>query len=183
MCLCVCSECACQYVCLMKTTSGEVWSWALSPGEEAGASGAVGRGPWFSRTAPQSAVLAAGDGGWGGSRCCCQTSSDITRATPLIFTAISDGSRLCFQTQIQIEEVSRDISRDGSLIQKFLILFKMYGWSSVKHKRRYFKKSRSFPYTTGNENCKTYIKVVKITWTVQVFWCQKMFVWINPATF
>lgn len=42
VCVWVLSEFACQYVCLMKTTSGVAWSWALSPGEEAGASGALG---------------------------------------------------------------------------------------------------------------------------------------------
>lgn len=43
VCVCVLCEFACQHACLMKTTSGVVWSWALSPGEEAGASGALGR--------------------------------------------------------------------------------------------------------------------------------------------
>ncbi len=41
VCVCVCSVWVCM--CLMKTTSGVAWSWELSPGEEAGASGALGR--------------------------------------------------------------------------------------------------------------------------------------------
>lgn len=102
VCVCVFCEFASQYVCLMKATSGVAWSWALSPGEEAGASGDPGGRP---HNQPQE------KGGLWRSQRCCQDSSHITSVEPLISTtqhAISNCSQVCFKTR----RVDRNKSRE-----------------------------------------------------------------------
>lgn len=94
--VCVCVLWVCMSICEFNENHIR-WSLILSPEPWRGGRCFRSSGPWAVIQPDGPTISLASCGRWGLGRCC-QNSSDITRASPLIFTAISDCGRLCFQS-------------------------------------------------------------------------------------